>query len=151
VSWLALTLVTLSLLCGVYGNRLRAHSLPMLRRPYQPAAGWSSAPTSEVLRWQRSGQMLLVDTRTPPEFFGSHIPGAVNLCELNFEREYPCLQSRLRQASRVVLYDSGAEPDWAAPLAARLAASGVERVSVMQEGLLAWQSLGGPYEQVKPP
>ena len=94
--------------------------------------------------------MQLVDVRTAPEFLGGHIPGAVNLSELNYDQEFRGLQQRLQLAPRVVLYDSGGIPDWASRLAPRLAASGLQNLYVMQGGLPNWRAAGGPWEGNRP-
>jgi len=88
---------------------------------------------------QRS-EALLLDVRTPAEFTEMHIDGAVlhPITELQPDR----VRSQLGEGRRcIVICRSGGRARKAAEL---LASSGIQNISILEGGMLAWQSQGLP-------
>ena len=83
---------------------------------------------------------LVIDVRTPGEFDGAHLPGAVNLpldqIDAHLQRIVAEAGGRL-----ILVCQSGRR---AAQCQARLAAAGMSDTAVLDGGMVAWAASGGP-------
>ena len=126
-----------------------------------PTLGWAVGPAgritelvrgapesltaAELLERQRRGwPLLLIDVRTPEEYAGGHVPGAINV-------PHTQVQARLQEIRRaaagreIVLYcRSGRRAGIAREILAR---AGFERLLHLQGDMLGWQRQGLPVEE----
>ena len=82
---------------------------------------------------------LVIDVRTPPEYQGGHIPGAVNIPLAQVPGRAPALAEAGRAVVAVCLH--GGRSRQAAGL---LRGHGVREVAVLQGGTSGWQAQGFP-------
>jgi rhodanese-related sulfurtransferase len=87
-----------------------------------------------------SPDVLLVDVRTPGEYAGAHIPGAINLPLDQVDRH---LQQIVRDAGgrMILICQSGARADRCQSL---LAKAGINDSLVLSGGMNAWAAAGAP-------
>lgn len=98
------------------------------------------AEVAQQLREPKTAPLLL-DVRTPEEFAGGHVPGAVNIPI----RELEGRVAEVPQDRPVVVY---CEVGGRSALAARqLAARGYRNVREMQGSMEAWRAAGLPVEK----
>ena len=83
-----------------------------------------------------------VDARGAHAFAEGHIPGAIHLPPAGHGDERAALDS-LRKFSDVVVYDEGADCDFAPGVADRLQSEGFQ-VRILDGGWSGWQGAGGP-------
>src|SRR5262245_59970239 len=83
-----------------------------------------------------------VDARGAHAFAEGHIPGAVHLPPAGHTDERAALDA-MRKFSEVVVYDEGADCDFAPGVADRLQAEGF-KVRILDAGWGGWQGAGGP-------
>jgi rhodanese-related sulfurtransferase len=91
-------------------------------------------------RLQRDGDVRILDVRTPAEYESAHIPGSYNV-PLDTLAEHAQELRRHVDEPVVLVCQSG---NRAAQAGQRLAAAGMANVSVLDGGMLAWQSTGAP-------
>jgi protein-disulfide isomerase/rhodanese-related sulfurtransferase/uncharacterized membrane protein len=91
---------------------------------------------------------LLVDVRSPKEYAGGRIPGAINMPAENFEQDW----GKLPKDKTIVLYESGQS---SGDICAASRAAGrallehgfsFEKVKVYQDGLAGWEKAGQPVQ-----
>lgn len=108
-----------------------------------PAQASENAITTEALtrRLSQPGGVTILDVRTPGEFHGGHIPGAVNVPvdQLGGYTE------KIAQVDPelILVCQSGGRADTAQR---RLAGAGARRGQVLTGGMGAWNSAGGATE-----
>lgn len=83
-----------------------------------------------------------VDARGAHAFAEGHVPGAVHLPPAGHGDERSAFDA-LRRFTEVVVYDEGADCDFAPGVADRLQAEGF-KVRILDGGWASWQSGGGP-------
>jgi rhodanese-related sulfurtransferase len=91
-------------------------------------------------RLQRDGDVRILDVRTPAEYESAHIAGSYNV-PLDTLAEHAQELRRHVDEPVVLVCQSG---NRAAQAGQRLAAAGMANVSVLDGGMLAWQSTGAP-------
>jgi rhodanese-related sulfurtransferase len=98
------------------------------------------APHAVADRLQRDGDVRILDVRTPAEYESAHIPGSYNV-PLDTLAEHAQELRRHVDEPVVLVCQSG---NRAAQAEQRLAAAGMANVTVLDGGMLAWQSSGAP-------
>ncbi|WP_067798445.1 rhodanese-like domain-containing protein [Actinomadura formosensis] len=88
----------------------------------------------------------VIDVRTPGEFETSHIPGSYNV-PLDLLREHRAELRGHLDEQVVLICRSGQRSDLAAQA---LAEAGLPNLRVLQGGITAWQSAGGPIAHGQP-
>lgn len=110
-------------------------------------SGGPSIAAGDVKRRLDAGEdLLLLDVRTPTEFCGEHIPGAINVPLQDVSGRLSSAGTQLqdyREAPVVVVCRSSARAHSAARA---LRKAGLQRVLVMGGGMLAWKGRGFPVQ-----
>ncbi|WP_299359100.1 rhodanese-like domain-containing protein [uncultured Paracoccus sp.] len=125
---------------------------PFCIQPMQPAPGVTTIGELELIEMMQTGDVILVDGRTPDWYEGGTIPGSINipytqaierLAELNctpdFEGKFDCTD-----AAEVILFCNG---QWCgqSPSAIRAmlnAGYPADRINYYRGGMLDWRLLG---------
>ena len=92
----------------------------------------------EAERLHGEAGTLFVDARTAEAFAHGHIPGAVNLSRVRFEKEYPSVQGILDQARVLVVYCTSRQCEDSSIVATRLAQLGFPNVVIFEGGWAEW-------------
>jgi rhodanese-related sulfurtransferase len=101
----------------------------------------TSVDAHTVAEWMRRDESVrILDVRTPAEYESVHIPGSYNV-PLDMLAEHAEELQRHIDEPVVLVCRSG---NRAAQAEQRLAAAGMASVKVLDGGMLAWQSGGGP-------
>ncbi|MGW3498220.1 rhodanese-like domain-containing protein [Streptomyces sp. NPDC001020] len=95
--------------------------------------------TAEQLE-PRLGQFTVIDVRSPGEYAGGHIPGALNIPLDKLQRALPELRSAAERGELAVVCASGARSQTAC---SQLAAAGIPAFTVVG-GTSAWAQGGRP-------
>ena len=111
--------------------------LLLLALPALSAAGWRwLSPLRVAALTKEVGGLWLVDVRSPVAFAAEHIEGSVNIPVETLATK------RLLKQKTVVLVDDSLGLRQAREAARRLTDEGMERIFVLEGGLMAWRSLG---------
>jgi rhodanese-related sulfurtransferase len=107
---------------------------------------WIDAYAADALR-SALPDTVFVDTRTSEQNARRRVPGSVQLSYTDLARDLtPALESRLRDASAVVIYGASQETDVEQLLAQELRRRGLAPPHVLVSGFDAWELSGLPTE-----
>ncbi|MCN9243437.1 rhodanese-like domain-containing protein [Streptomyces sp. RY43-2] len=98
--------------------------------------------TAEQLE-PRLGQFTVIDVRSPGEYAGGHIPGALNIPLDKLQRALPDLRAAAERGELAVVCASGARSQTAC---SQLAAAGIPAFTVVG-GTAAWAQGGRPLDR----
>jgi rhodanese-related sulfurtransferase len=108
------------------------------------AGGTASVSPDEILALQgETAAPLLLDVRTPQEFRGGHVPGAVNIPHTELTAQLGEIEAA-RESGIVVYCESGRR---AAAAANVLAGAGFEDVRHLEGDMSGWRAAGLPVER----
>jgi len=114
-----------------------------LYHPKRPA--WSgqaeALPRATIAQAQSWGNRVLwVDARSTEAYRTGHIPGAVSLPMMNWERQLPEFLQAWTPDRKIIVYCDGGSCQASEEVARRLKRElGLEEVTVLQEGWAAWR------------
>ena len=166
----AITIVVLGLLAGVGANAVRGRDSINLRRNYfsiAPTRGSDETPTprheaddptaedpkhpfktvsvGEMIDWFQSqeyasGQVVFVDARNDETYEEGHIPGAFQVDNYNFDRDFTLFRDDIDPADIIVVYCGGGECSDSIYVATELEGMGIarSRIRVFEGGINAW-------------
>jgi rhodanese-related sulfurtransferase len=102
----------------------------------------------DALRASKKDEFLFIDARSPLFFNRGHIPGAVNIAQQYFARDFSNAEPILRRAreKRIIVYCSTEDCDDAMAVAQQLLNAGIKNVSVFTGGWKAWCAAALPQE-----
>jgi len=92
--------------------------------------------------WQSSPSTVFVDVRHDAAWRYGHIPGALHLSAVDFNRAWTAVAPRVRRDDDLVLYCDGPHCPLATATRDRLVALGFTRVRVYEGGWEAWFASG---------
>ena len=109
-----------------------------------PGAGVRAATISRAEAQAACGACSagFVDARGAHAFAEGHVPGALHLPPVGHSDESSAFEA-LRRFAEVVVYDDGADCDFAPGVAERLRAAGL-KVRILEGGWSGWQAASGP-------
>lgn len=112
------------------------------------SAAFPRVELRELMEAVKTGNVRIIDARSPLFFRAGHLPGAVNLPRQDFRAAYARVQTVLEadRNRRLVVYCQGESCQDSDLVAAALQALGFEDVSVFAGGWKAWQAAGNPVE-----
>lgn len=107
------------------------------------AADYGSVSTGQLkAKLNAQEDMVLVDARTAEEYEQSHIPGAININEKNFECE--ALKLPVKKNTAFVIYCNGVKCGKSAKVAKKIEALGYKNLSIYREGIPVWEERNLP-------
>lgn len=109
----------------------------MVRHPRVPNR---ISPTDVV---NAPSPVLIVDSRTPPQFHEARIPGAVNIPITAAQRRNQQKLANVPAETRVVIYCNSASCSWAEAMAKSSLFQTFHSVSVLDDGLAGYEAAGG--------
>ena len=165
----AIAIVILGSLVGVGVNAVRGRDSISLGRNYfkiASSAGSQETPTphkedvpateapkhpftpasiGEMIDWCQSqeyasGQVVFIDARNDEAYEEGHIPGAFQVDNYNFDRDFPLFQQDIEEADVVVVYCGGGECEDSIFVASALEGLGIARskLRVFEGGINQW-------------
>lgn len=147
----ALLLAVLSLVLAGGVNMFRPHPLPYvqdwsatIRERY---ADREFVDLAEAQRLWLTGEALFVDARDAGSYAQGHIPGALHLPFDAFDPDMATRLSALPEDRLLVVYCSSISCGLSHEMAQNLDFLGYDKVVVLAEGFVGWQSLDAPVEQ----
>ncbi len=101
----------------------------------------------EVDIFSKENDFLLIDARSDDLYRLGHIPKALNLYVHEFDKYYPDLEAKIKQAKFLIIYCSSESCKDSQLLAEKLTARGVSAVYIYKGGFKEWQENGKPIEK----
>jgi rhodanese-related sulfurtransferase len=101
----------------------------------------------EVRALYREESTRLLDVRGAPAFAVGHIPGAWNLPEDDFDRDFPALRRRLEGARTIIVYCDSARCARSLRVAIRLRTEGLAQAQIYPDGWNEWTDRRMPVER----
>jgi rhodanese-related sulfurtransferase len=112
----------------------------------QQNSGFPAVSLEQAIGAFVRGEALFVDARAPEFYRLGHVPGALNLPLLDFDRVFPLLRDRLLSAPQVIAYCDGAGCEMSVGLTEKLLMAGIDRVAVFTGGMQQWKGAGQQVE-----
>lgn len=165
----AITIVILGSLVGVGVNAVRGRDSLSLGRNYfkiasnvgsdetptlqegdDPAAEvpkhpFAPASVGDMIDWFQSqeyasGQVVFIDARNDEAYEEGHIPGAFQVDNYNFDRDFPLFLEDIEEAEVIVVYCGGGECEDSIFVASALEGMDIARskIRVFEGGINAW-------------
>ena len=110
------------------------------QHPFRPAT------IDEMANWFQSaeygtGEIVFIDARKDEEYEEGHIPGAYQIDNYNVDRDFPIVDSILRDARIIAVYCGGGECADSIYLATELETRGILRwnIRLFEGGIKAWK------------
>jgi rhodanese-related sulfurtransferase len=94
----------------------------------------------------RDKQATFIDTREPEEYFGGHIPGAINLPFEKWDEYWPKVEAQLTKTTKIVCYCGGLDCELSLDAARELKVLGYPNAYIFFGGVKKWQDLKLPLE-----
>ncbi len=142
-----LLMVAAVLVLGTAANLVPSRSLPWWGQGHRPPrSGVDFQPidptSADALRTSLRG-IVFLDTRSPAEFEGGHVPGALTVAYTDLQRQLTAsFMAKLRDADAIIVYGASEETDVEQLLAQELHRRGLAPPYVLDGGFPAWQAAG---------
>ncbi len=137
--WVDLAIIIgLSLLCGLAFNHSNPKGIPIIPQSYS-LEGVSFVNPSAVFAKQKKGEILIVDAMPSNFYEQEHIVNAVNLPLAVFDFMYDMKLGRTDKGKEIVVYGRTISRHYDEEVAAKLAARGFTKVSILYGGLSIWK------------
>lgn len=115
---------------------------PVAEAPKHP---FTPASVGDVIDWYQSqeyasGQVVFVDARNDEAYEEGHIPGAFQVDNYNFDRDFPLFREDIEEAEIIVVYCGGGECSDSIYVATGLEEMGIarSRIRLFEGGINAW-------------
>jgi len=131
-------LVSSRLLTYEAGGNVSQDRIEMGTATLGATAGVRYISTEEAERLHGEPGTLFLDARTLEEYQHGHIPGALHLGRVNFETDFPAVESQLKTPTTLVVYCTSRQCEDSSIVAIRLRQLGFNSVLVFEGGWAEW-------------
>lgn len=100
--------------------------------------GVGTISLEQALAWQSTPGVVFVDARGENSYVKGHIPGALQLGQRSFEKDYPAVEALLRSSTKIVIYCTSRQCDDSVIVANKLTALGYRNLFLFEGGWAEW-------------
>ena len=133
------SILIISVLCGFIYNSFNSHKLPIIASP--PLTSESDPRAINIAEARRifeEGRAIFIDARSPADYGGGHIPGAINIYAETFKDEEPEEIKDIPYETMLIIYCDGDECALSRRLADALKTFGYENIKILYAGWKGW-------------
>ena len=145
----ALVIFMIGSAVGFLFNSVSPEGISIIAAENKTLTGFRMVTTEETqLYIKEGGNVILIDSRSPEEYFLGHIPGAINIPDGQVEEYFRKFEQKLRKAQLLIVYCSGGSCGTSEEVAKALISKGISdsKVAVDQDGLPGWIRTKNPIE-----
>ena len=145
----ALVILIIGSAMGFVYNIVSPEGISIIAAENKTLTGFRMVTTEETQLYLREGgNVVLIDSRSPEEYFLGHIPGAINIPEGQVDEYCRKFEQKLKKAQLLIVYCSGGSCGTSEEVAKELISRGIpdSKVAVDQDGLPGWIRSKKPIE-----